>query len=80
MNNIKFGLGLRVFSLQTFGYSENNVRFLTSEYSRIGPISNFTLQLQNLSLYLYGWYEFINNESNSKRELANLTLSVNWNL
>jgi len=79
-NNIYMGIGLRVFSLQTFGFNQRNIKFITNEYSSIGPMTNFSLNLQNLDLSLYGWYEFINNESNVKRELANLTLSVNWNL
>lgn len=79
-NNIKLGLGIRIFSLQTFSYNINNLKVLTTEYSSIGPIANLSLQLPNLKLYFYGWYEFINNENNSRRELANLSLSVNWNL
>lgn len=79
-NNFKMGVGLRIFSLQTFGYNEFSEKYLTNKYSSIGPITNFTLQLPNLDLYFYGWYEFIKNEKNIKRELANLTLSVNWKL
>jgi hypothetical protein len=79
-DNLKMGIGLRVFSLQTFGYNINNEKYLTNEYSSIGPITNFSLQLPNVNLYLYGWYEFITNENNKRRELANLTLSVNWKL
>lgn len=77
---IKMGLGIRFFSLQTFGYNENNFKYLSDEYTSIGPITNFSVQLQNLDLFLYGWYEFIQNEDNVKRELANLSLSVNWKL
>lgn len=79
-DNLRLGVGLRLFSLKTFGYNQNNFKFLTNEYTSIGPTSNFSIQLQNLSLYFYGWYEFIKTESNSLRELANLSLSVNWKL
>jgi hypothetical protein len=74
------GVGLRFFNLQTFGYNSNNLKFLSNEYSSIGPITNFGLIMPNLTLQLYGWYEFIANEKNATRELANLTFSVNWKL
>jgi len=79
-DNINMGLGIRFFSLQTFNFNSANVKYLASEYSSIGPITNFSLRMQNLDLYFYGWYEFINNEKDIKRELANLSLSVNWKL
>ena len=79
-NIIHMGVGLRFFNLQTYGYNSNNFKFLSNEYSSLGPIMNFGLIMPNLSLQLYGWYEFISNEKNITRELANLTLSVNWKL
>lgn len=79
-DDLTFGVGLRVFSLQTFGYNENNFKYLQDKYSSIGPITNFILRLENVNLYFYGWYEFINNQNGLKKELANMTLSVNWNL
>jgi hypothetical protein len=77
---LKFGVGLRMFILKTYGYNENNFKYLSSDYYSIGPVSNFTLMLQNLNLYFNGWYEFITTEKDIKRELANLTLSISWNL
>lgn len=77
---INMGIGLRYFNLQTFGYNTNNLKFLSNEYSSIGPIINFNLIMPNLTLQLYGWYEFIKNEKDQRREVANLTLSVNWKL
>jgi hypothetical protein len=79
-NNLKFGMGVRYYSLQTFSYSENGIKFLTDEYTSIGPITNFQLVTKNININFYGWYEFINNQKNVKRELANLSLSVNWKL
>lgn len=79
-SNIKMGLGIRYFSLQTFNYDLGNKKILTNEYTSLGPITEFTLNLTKLSVHFFGWYEFINNESNIKRELANLTLAVNWKL
>ena len=78
--NTKMGFGLRVFSLQTFNYSIENKKYLTNEYTSLGPITDFTFSLTNLSINFFGYYEFINNESDLKRELANLSLSVNWKL
>jgi len=78
--NIQLGFGLRVFSLLTYGYNENNVKYITNEYTSVGPTTNFLLYMSNLKLSFYGWYEFIKNEKNIKRELANLSLSINWRL
>jgi len=77
---IKIGFGFRFFLLQTFNYNTNNLKYKNSEYKSIGPITNLKISMPNLELYLYGWYEFISNENNSKRELANLSFSVNWRL
>jgi len=79
-NNIKMGIGLRFFFLQTFNYDKKNIKYKASEYKSIGPITNFNIRTENLDLYLYGWYEFITTEKKSNREMANLKLSVNWRL
>jgi len=78
-NDIKFGIGLRFFILQTFNYNKN-IKYKASQYKSIGPITNFRIRTENIDLYLYGWYEFITNEKKAKRKLANLTFSVNWRL
>lgn len=77
---INMGIGLRYFILQTFGYNNNNLKFLSDKYSSIGPITNFNLIMPNLILQLYGWYEFIRSERNINNELANLTISINWKI
>jgi len=79
-DNIRMGVGLRTFTFETFGYNSNGAKELTNEYTSVGPITNFSLQLPNVNLNFYGWYEFINNENDSKRELVNLSLSVSWKL
>ncbi|MBK8945818.1 MAG: hypothetical protein IPM32_11195 [Ignavibacteriae bacterium] len=79
-SQIKIGVGLRLFSLQTFGYNADNKKYLTTKYNSVGPITNFLVRMQNIDLGLYGWYEFISNEENVKRELANLYFSVNWRI
>lgn len=79
-NGIKLGFGFRIFILQTFNYNKENIKYKSSEYKSLGPITNFTIRMKNIDLYLYGWYEFITNEKKVKRELANLSFSVNWRL
>ncbi len=76
----KFGIGIRLFSLKTFGFNSNNEKLLSNKYDSIGPITNFVFRLPNVDLSLYGWYEFITNENNIKRELANLSFSVFWRI
>ncbi|MEE9430140.1 MAG: hypothetical protein V3V16_03805 [Melioribacteraceae bacterium] len=78
-DKIKLGFGFRYFQLQTFNFI-NNIKHKHTEYKSIGPIANFTIRMQNLDFYLYGWYEFISNEKKTQRELANLSFSVNWRL
>ncbi len=78
--NFRIGVGVRFFSLQTFSYTAENFKRLTDEYTSIGPITNFQMITQNVNINFYGWYEFINNQKNVKRGLANLSLSVNWKL
>lgn len=79
-DEISFGLGFRIFALKTFGYNENNVKYLLKDYSSIGPMADFNFRTNNLSIFFHGWYEFINNEDSVKQELANLSLGVYWNL
>jgi hypothetical protein len=74
----KFGIGIRYFSLITFGYPENS-KEKESEYTSIGPLSEFTFNISNiLDIIFSGWYEFINNEANVKRELVNMNFSMAW--
>ena len=78
--DVVFGLGVRYFSLCTYGY-ENGNRVKESEYKSFGPVTEINVSFADrLSLSVYGYYEFITNESNSKRELANMSLKLNWNL
>ncbi len=81
LQEIKLGIGLRHFSLSTFGYNQNNQKALLSDYTSLGPLTEITISMNNsLDLRIYGWYEFISTEDNSKRELANLNLRLNWRL
>ncbi|MFH1194614.1 MAG: hypothetical protein V1720_02805 [bacterium] len=79
-SDIHFGLGLRYFNLRTYSYDKNYKKVIDTDYMSIGPISEIRFNIGNrLDIYIYGWYEFINNESNTKRELANLLFRMNWN-
>jgi hypothetical protein len=78
---LSLGVGIRYYSLSTYNFDENNNLNLASRYRSIGPLSEITL-LMNSRLYIkiYGWYEFIKNESNQRKELTNLNIEVNWKI
>ncbi len=76
---ITFGAGIRYFSLTTFRYDNNfNLRRVKS-YKSIGPLSEIGISIRKFLFSLYGWYEFITYEDNSKRELVNLKVKLKWN-
>ncbi|MBL1214758.1 MAG: hypothetical protein HND52_15475 [Ignavibacteriae bacterium] len=75
------GLGFRYFSLLTYNYNEEVEKQLSSEYTSMGPSSNLRILIFNrLNLFVRGWYEFINTEQNSKRELVNMNVRLTWNI
>lgn len=77
----KFGVGLRKFSLTTFNYRNGSEKIRDTEYSSIGPLTEISYLLDyRFTIYLYGWYEFINTQNGSRREIANLNLNIKWNL
>ncbi|MCF8241022.1 MAG: hypothetical protein K9J16_06525 [Melioribacteraceae bacterium] len=77
--NLKMGVGIRYFRLTTYGYSDKNVKRLETDYSSIGPVSEISFNIINrLRLRIYGYYEFINNEENVSKELANMNLRLDW--
>ncbi len=79
-SSLKLAVGLRMFSLKTFNFDSENNKDLDTEYASIGPMTEFILSMNNkLFIRLYGYYEFINNEKNETRELANLNLRMDWN-
>ena len=78
---ITFGLGLRYFSLSSFKYDVNSERVADTKYTSYGPLSTISYFIgRSVFIKCTGWYEFINNESNNKRELANLFIDVRWNI
>lgn len=75
---ILYSVGVRFFSLATYGYKLNN-KFLDSEFRSIGPIAEILISgSENLFLKVYGWYEFITLSNNSKKEQTNLNVEMTW--
>jgi hypothetical protein len=78
---ISLGLGLRYFSLLTYNYNANIEKEIDSEYTSMGPSSSLSVLIgTRLNLKVNGWYEFINTEQNSKREIVNLRIRLDWNI
>ncbi len=79
--HLTFAFGLRYFSLYTYLFDKNNIKYIHSTYTSTAPLSYITYKITNrLNLSIKGWYEFINTESNSRTELANLIMRINWNI
>jgi hypothetical protein len=77
----KFGVGLRRFTLTTFNYQNGKDRIKDTEYNSTGPLAEITyFSDYKFNILLYGWYEFISTQDNTKRETANLNLNIKWNL
>jgi len=75
------GMGARYFSLSTFNYKNGSVKNLTSNYESIGPIAEITyLITDSISFKFLGWLEYIKAEDNSNREMANLSIRLNYKL
>lgn len=78
---LAFGTGVRYFSLNTFKFNENSKLISDSKYSSIGPISSIKYFVQkSIVVSCTGWFEFITNETQTKREMANLFIDVKWNI
>ncbi len=80
-NRLEFGAGLRLFSLTTFKYSNKNIKYKCNNYFSFGPVTQLGYKIiDNLAIAVYGWYEFINTETSDKKEVANLSMKVDWKL
>ncbi len=76
-----FGIGARYFALATFNYKNGTIKTKASNYSSIGPLAEITYFIANrMSLKLLGWLEYINAEDNTKREMAKLSIRLNYQL
>jgi len=79
--NFTFGTGIRYFSLETFNIKNAKIKLLATEYKSIGPVVEVNYpHSEKLSLRLYGWYEFIRAEKNTRRETANLNFKLLFRL
>lgn len=80
-NKLIISLGMRFFSLTSYKYNSNNIKYKDSNYRSIGPLVEFSYNLGlKLNINFNGWYEFINTETNVKKEVANMNLKLNWNI
>ncbi len=72
-------IGVRYFTLKTFGYTKENVKTKQTDYQSVGPLTEIRYRaFERLAINLYGYYEFITNESNVNSERVNFYLNVNW--
>ena len=50
-----------------------------SEYRSFGPMGEFrVINNDKINISIQGWYEFITNENNDKKENINANIRVNW--
>lgn len=74
---ISLGTGIRFLSLKTFSFP-NKIKKRESDYRSIGPVSEVLAFLSSgLNLRIYGWYEFIKADQ-TRRELPNMNMQLNW--
>lgn len=74
-----FAAGLRIFSLRTFKY-DNEEKIIDSRYLSIGPICELTKIIgTDFFIKLNGWYEFITINKIEKKEQTSLNLQMSWN-
>jgi len=72
-------IGVRYFTLKTFGYTKENVKTKQTDYRSVGPLTEIRYYaFERLMINLYGYYEFIRNEKNTNSERVNFYLTVNW--
>ena len=77
INSMSYSLGLRIYSLNTYNY-KRLIKVISSRYISIAPLTEITINLNKLTFYLLGWYEFININNKSYRQQANLSMAINW--
>lgn len=74
---IEFNFGTKYFSLKTYSFTNPRAKKLISQYSSFGPTFDIIINLlDKLDLKIFSWYEFIKDEANKKREMANLDLRL----
>ena len=75
------GLGVRYFSLGTFNFNNGIEKIKISDYRSIGPLAEISYTAgDRINLKFYGWYEFIKSEDNTNREMANMSIKLNYRI
>ncbi|QQS37391.1 MAG: hypothetical protein IPM56_05395 [Ignavibacteriales bacterium] len=76
---LKFSIGARYFGLNTYSYKLKE-KIIDSRYSSLGPVGEISvLFVKDLDLRLYGWYEFITQTNQIKKEQVNMSMTLYWN-
>ena len=76
-----FGIGIRYFLLSNFNIKNGTEKQKITEYKSIGPLAEISYEISDSMVFkTYGWYEFINTETNAKRQLANFNLKLMYRL
>lgn len=73
------GIGARYFSLSTFNIKNGTIKSKASNYESLGPLAELTYFISSrISLKFLGWLEYIKAEDKTTREMANLSLRLNY--
>ncbi|MEW6652079.1 MAG: hypothetical protein AB1394_01285 [Bacteroidota bacterium] len=73
------GIGARYFSLSTFNIKNGTIKTKASNYESIGPLAELTFIIDGrISLKFLGWIEYIKAEDNTTREMASLSIRMNY--
>ncbi len=79
--SLSIGLGIRYFSLETFNFNRGVEKIKLSDYKSIGPLAEISYMVgERINLKFYGWYEFIKSEDNTNREMANMSIKLNYKI
>jgi len=79
--SLSVGIGVRYFSLETFNFNKGVEKIKISDYRSIGPLAEISYMVgEKINLKFYGWYEFIKSEDNTNREMANMSIKLNYKI
>jgi hypothetical protein len=77
--DFNFGIGVRYFETTAYTITNGINKTKSSDYTSVGPTSEITYGVSDkINLKLYGWYEFISNGTDVRREIANLNLKLSY--
>ncbi len=79
-NYFRFSSGIRYYSLKTYSFLNSFLKKKIKSYESIAPLGRIEIILPDeLKFIISGWYEFIKYEDNTKKQLANLKMEMQWN-